>query len=70
MDMRALCRVGSRKPVASKVGKYNFNLVTVQEVRGIKGGSQQADGYTFFCRNGNADCHLGTGFSYIRESYQ
>jgi len=29
--------------------KYNLHLVTVQEVRCVEGGSQQADVYVFFC---------------------
>jgi hypothetical protein len=28
----------------------------------VQGGTEPADGYTFFHENGNADHHLGTGF--------
>jgi len=42
----------------------------VQEVIWVEGSTQPADDYKFLYANGNAIHHLGTGFSYIRESYQ
>jgi hypothetical protein len=42
---------------------FNLDLVGVQEVRWDKVDTEPADNYTFFYRNGNADHHLGTGFS-------
>jgi hypothetical protein len=48
--------------VASKLAKYNLDLVAVQEVRWDKGGSEPAGDYTFLCGNGNPDCNLRTGF--------
>jgi hypothetical protein len=42
---------------------YNLDLVAVQEVRSDKGGSQPADGCTFFCGNGTANykcSHIST----------
>jgi hypothetical protein len=60
-NVRTLYGSGSLKTAASKLAKYNFNLVAVQEVKWDKGGSQPADNYTFFYGNGNAN-HFGTGF--------
>jgi hypothetical protein len=44
--------------------------VWVQEVRWETSGTEGAEDYTFFYGQGNGDHQLGTGFSYIRESYQ
>jgi hypothetical protein len=68
-NFRSLCREGSLKTVARESGKYK--LVGVQEVRWEKGGTERAEGNTFFCGQGTEDHQLGTVFfSYIRESYQ
>jgi exonuclease III len=64
-----LYRSGSLKTVARQLGKYNLNLVGVQEVRWDKGGTERAEDYTFFYGAGNEDHHLGS-FLCIRESYQ
>jgi hypothetical protein len=56
--------------VATEVGKYKLDLVGVQEVRWDKGGTERAENYTFLYGAGNEDHQLGTGFLYIRESYQ
>jgi hypothetical protein len=58
------------KTVARELGKYKLDLVGVQEVRWDKGGTEQAEDYTFFYGAGNEDHQLGTGFLCIRESYQ
>jgi len=42
------------KPVASELTKYNLDLVSVQEVRCVEGGTQPADNYVFLYRNRNA----------------
>jgi hypothetical protein len=47
---------------------YKLDLVAVQEVRWDKGGAEPAGDYTFFCGNGNADHHLGTGFFVHKRS--
>jgi hypothetical protein len=44
--------------------------VGIEEVRLEKAGTEWAEDYTIFCREGNEDDQLGTDFLYIRESYQ
>jgi len=46
---------GSMEAAASKLMKYNIDLVAVQEVRWVDSGSQLPDNYTFFHVNGNAN---------------
>jgi exonuclease III len=70
LNVRGLYRIGSLKTVARELGKYKLDLVGVQEVRWEKGGTEQAEGYTLFYGQENGDHQLGTGFLYIRESYQ
>jgi len=53
---------GSLKTAASELAKYNLDLVAVQEVRWVEGGSQPGDYYTCHYGNGNANHHLGTDF--------
>jgi exonuclease III len=69
-NVRSLYRAGSLKTVARKLGKHKPDLVGVQEVRWEKGGTERAEDFTFFDQKGNEGHQLGTGFSYIRESYQ
>jgi hypothetical protein len=65
-NVTSLYRSGSLKMVAREFGKYKLNLEGVQ----VKGGTEQAEDYTFFYGAGNEDHLLGTEFLYIRESYQ
>jgi hypothetical protein len=51
-----------QKTASSKLLKYNLDIVAVQVERWVEGGSQPADGYTFFYGNGNTNHHLGKGF--------
>jgi hypothetical protein len=44
--------------------------VGMQEVRWEGSGTRPAGEYTYFNREGNESHELGTGFLYIRESYQ
>jgi hypothetical protein len=53
---------GSLKTVADELTGYTLDLVAVQEVRLIEGGSQRAASNTFFHGIGNANHHLGTDF--------
>jgi hypothetical protein len=57
--------------VARELGKCKLELVSVQEVRWDKGGTERAEDFTFFYGAGNEDHQLGTGFFVrIRELYE
>jgi hypothetical protein len=58
VNVRSLYRTGSFKTVARELGKYELELVGVQEVRWEKGGTERAEDYTFFY----GAFELGTGF--------
>jgi hypothetical protein len=59
-NVRSLYRSGSLKTVPRELGKYKLDLVGVQ-VSWNKGGTEQAEDYTFFYGARNED-NLGTGF--------
>jgi hypothetical protein len=69
-NVKNLYRIGSLKSVTSEMLKYNFGLVAIQEFRWGMCGIQPANGCTLFHENGKANRHIGTSFSYIRESDQ
>jgi hypothetical protein len=54
--------MGSLKTVAKELEKYKLDLAGVQEVRWEKGGTEQAEDYTFFYGQGNGDHQTETGF--------
>jgi hypothetical protein len=56
-------------PVLRELSRYRLDLVGVQ-VRWEGSGTATAGEYTYFYGNGNENHELGTGFFYIRESYQ
>jgi exonuclease III len=47
-NVRSLYTIGSLKTVARELGKCKLDLVGVQQVRWEKGGTEQAENYTFF----------------------
>jgi exonuclease III len=60
-NVRILYRAGSLKTVKRELRKYKPDLVGVQEVRWVKGGTERAEDYTFFYGARNEDHQLGTG---------
>jgi exonuclease III len=48
--------------VARELGKYKLDLVSVQEVRWEKDGTEQAEDYTLFYGKGNENHQLGMVF--------
>jgi hypothetical protein len=69
-NVRNLYRAGSLMTVAKEISKYKLVLVRVQEVKWNRGGMEPAGEYTHFCGKGNENPELGTGFLYVRGSYQ
>jgi hypothetical protein len=59
---RSLYRTGALKTASRELGKYELDFVGVQGVRREKGGTERAEGYTFFYGQGNGDHRLGTDF--------
>jgi hypothetical protein len=63
-------RAGSLRVVAGEISKDKSDLVGIQEVRWDRSGTEPAGQYTLFYGKGNQNHELGTGFLFIRESYQ
>jgi exonuclease III len=68
-NVRSLYRARSLTTAEKEISKYKLDLVGVQEVRWGGGGTEPAGEYTFVCGRTTQNHELGTGFSYIRESY-
>jgi hypothetical protein len=47
-NVRSLYIAGSLKAVAEEMSKCKLDLVVVKEIRGDRGGTEPAGGYTFF----------------------
>jgi exonuclease III len=63
-NVRSMYRAGSLRAVGEEISKYKLDLVGVQEVRWVGGGTERAGEYTgtFFCGRGNENQELGTYF--------
>jgi hypothetical protein len=67
-NVRSLCRTGSLKAVARELAMFKLDLVSVQQVRWEKDGTERAEDCIFFYREGNGDRQLRTGF-FVNETY-
>jgi hypothetical protein len=56
--------------MAEEISICKLDLVGVQEVTWDGGGTEPAGECALFYGKGNNNHEIGTGFSYIRESYQ
>jgi hypothetical protein len=56
--------------VSRELSRYSLDLVGMQEVRWEGSSTAPAGEYTFFYEKRIENHELGTGFLYIRESYQ
>jgi hypothetical protein len=68
-NVRSMYRVGSPMTVSRELSRYRLDLVGVQEDR-WEGSDIAPAKFTFLYGKGNKNHELGTGFLYIRESYQ
>jgi hypothetical protein len=69
-NVRTLYRAGSLMTVAKETSKNKLDLMGVQEDRWDRGGTEPAGEYTIFYGKRKENHELGTGFVYIRVSYE
>jgi hypothetical protein len=61
-NVRSLYRAGFLMTVWKELLRYKLDLVGVQEIRWVGGGTEPVGEYTFFYRKGNENHELRTGF--------
>jgi hypothetical protein len=69
-NIRSFHMAGSLITIATGIATYTLDLVSVQEVKWDRRGTEPAEDCTFLYRNGNESHVLRQDVIYMRESYQ